>query len=122
MKVGLTSLRAILGVLFIGHGTQKLLGWFEGEGLSDTGASFDSVGLRPGRQQATSGIPEAAGGALLATGPLTPVGCAPITGVMTQVIRTVHAGKGPWLGIGAAVPTLATPLLFLIAAEAGLPV
>ncbi|MGH8572134.1 MAG: DoxX family protein, partial [Gammaproteobacteria bacterium] len=27
---------------------------------------------------------------------LTPVGCALITGVMTEAIRSVHAGKGPW--------------------------
>jgi putative oxidoreductase len=34
-------------------GTQKLFGWFEGQGLRDTGDSFDSIGLRPGRPQAT---------------------------------------------------------------------
>jgi putative oxidoreductase len=76
MKVGLTILRAILGLVFIGHGTQKLFGWFEGEGLSDTGDSFDEIGLRPGAQQATTaGISETVGGALIATGFLMPVGC-----------------------------------------------
>ena len=101
MKVGLTILRAILGLVFIGHGTQKLFGWFEGEGLADTGNSFDEIGLRPGPQQATSaGISETVGGALIATGFLMPVGCALITGVMTTAIRKVHAGKGPWFTAG----------------------
>jgi putative oxidoreductase len=54
MKLGLVVLRTILGTLFIGHGTQKLFGWFEGQGLRDTGDSFDSIGLRPGRPQATT--------------------------------------------------------------------
>jgi putative oxidoreductase len=169
MKLGLAVLRTILGVLFIGHGTQKLFGWFEGEGLQDTGDSFDAIGLRPGRHQATTaGISETVGGALIATGFMTPVGAALITGVMTQAIRSVHAGKGPWFdnggweynvvliaavfaitdlgpgewsldhalhrehtgplwataagGTGVAGPVLTTPVLFLLAAEAGLPV
>ena len=169
MKLGLTVLRAILGLLFIGHGTQKLFGWFEGEGMSGTGDSFDEIGLRPGPQQATAaGISETVGGALIAAGFLVPVGCALISGVQTTAIRKVHAGRGPWftaggweynvvliaavlaitdlgpgdwsldralgtehsgplwaasaVGFGAAAPTLATPMLFLIAAEAGLPV
>lgn len=101
MKLGLVVLRVIVGVLFIGHGTQKLFGWFEGEGLRDTGASFDSLGLRPGAQQATTaGVSETVGGALIASGFLTPLGSALITGVMTQAIRTVHAGKGPWFTAG----------------------
>ena len=101
MKLGLTVLRTVLGVLFIGHGTQKLFGWFEGQGLRDTGDSFDSIGLKPGRPQATTaGVSETVGGALIATGFMTPVGAALITGVMTQAIRSVHAGKGPWFDEG----------------------
>jgi putative oxidoreductase len=101
MKLGLAVLRAVLGLLFIGHGTQKLFGWFEGEGLSDTGGSFDEIGLQPGPQQATAaGVSETVGGALIATGFLMPVGCCLITGVMTTAIRKVHAGKGPWFTAG----------------------
>jgi len=32
----LTMLRIILGVVFFAHGSQKLLGWFGGEGLKHT--------------------------------------------------------------------------------------
>lgn len=101
MKLGLAVLRTILGLLLMGHGAQKLFGWFQGQGLRDTGDSFDAIGLRPGRYQATTaGLSETVGGALIATGFLTPVGCALITGVMTQAITTVHAGKGPWFTDG----------------------
>jgi putative oxidoreductase len=104
----------------------------------------------------------------IATGFLTPIGCALITGVMTQAIKSVHAGKGSWftnggweynavliaavfaiieqgpgdwsldhaletehagplwataaVSAGAAGPVLTTPVLFMIAAAAGLPV
>jgi putative oxidoreductase len=40
------------------------------------------------------------GGALIAAGLLTPVGSALITGVMTQAIKSVHAGEGPWFTEG----------------------
>lgn len=101
MKLGLVVLRTVLGALFIGHGTQKLFGWFQGQGLRDTGNWFDSLELRPGQPQATTaGVSETVGGVLIATGFLTPVGCALITGVMTQAIRSVHAGKGPWWSDG----------------------
>lgn len=94
-------LRAIIGLLFVGHGTQKLLGWFGGGGIEGTAQFFDSVGVRPGRTQAVrAGAAEAGGGALLAAGLLTPVAAALITSVMTTAIRTVHRLQGPWVTEG----------------------
>ena len=43
MKLGRFLLRLILGGLFVGHGTQKLFGWFGGHGLS---LSFKVLGAR----------------------------------------------------------------------------
>ncbi len=34
MSVGMLASRALIGGLFIGHGTQKLKGWFGGPGVS----------------------------------------------------------------------------------------
>ncbi len=64
-----TLLRVLIGGLFVGHGTQKLFGWFGGYGPDGTGQFFESIGLRPGRRNAMiAGASEAGGGALLALG------------------------------------------------------
>jgi putative oxidoreductase len=91
MKLFLLVLRLLLGGLFFGHGMQKLKGWFGGHGLEGTGAFFESLGMRPGRQHAlAAGASEAGGGVLLALGLATPAAAAGITGVMTTAIRTVQ--------------------------------
>jgi putative oxidoreductase len=101
MKLGLAALRVVLGSLFIGHGTQKLFGWFGGHGLEGTGGFFESIGLRPGKRHAlAAGASEAVGGLLIATGFLTPAGSALITGAMAQAIQRVHGPKGPWMTEG----------------------
>jgi putative oxidoreductase len=95
MKFGLTAFRAVVGAVFFAHGAQKLFGWFGGSGLDGTAKAFDSIQLRPGKRTAlVAGAAEAGGGALLATGFLTPLGSAATIGVMSQAIRTVHWSKG----------------------------
>jgi putative oxidoreductase len=97
MKLGLTALRFVVGGLFIGHGTQKLFGWFDGHGLETTAKAFESMGLRPGRRHATAaGVAEAGGGALLAAGLFTPAAAATLIGVMSTAIRKVHLKNGIW--------------------------
>src|SRR3954453_6749355 len=101
MKLGLTILRVVVGALFIGHGTQKLFGWFGGYGLEGTGGFFESLGYRPGKRAAmAAGASEAGGGALLALGFLSPLAAAGIVGSMSQAIQAVHAPKGPWVSDG----------------------
>jgi putative oxidoreductase len=101
VKLGLAVLRMIVGTLFIGHGLQKLAGWFGGHGLSATGKFFESLGLRPGKAHATaSGLGETAGGALLAAGLLTPLGASLISGSMITAISKVHAKNGVWVSDG----------------------
>lgn len=101
MKFGLTVLRVVIGGLFVGHGTQKLFGWFGGHGLEGTGQFFESLGLRPGRKHATAaGAAEAGGGAALALGLFTPAAAGTLIGVMSQAIRTVHLKNGPWVTQG----------------------
>jgi putative oxidoreductase len=98
MHIGATALRSIIGTLFVGHGTQKLFGWFDGHGLEGTGGFFESLGLRPGRRNAlAAGLTEAVGGALLTAGALTPVAAAALNGTMVTAARTAHKGKGPWV-------------------------
>src|SRR3954471_9592901 len=97
MKLMRFVLRALIGGLFIGHGTQKLFGWFGGHGIEGTAGFFESLGLKPGKRNAiAAGVSEAGGGALLATGLATPLAGAALTATMTSAIRHVHLSKGPW--------------------------
>src|SRR3954454_5156260 len=97
MDLGRTALRSVIGPLFVGHGTQKLFGWFGGHGVDGTGAFFENLGLPPGREMAVAaGIAETAGGALLALGLLTPLAAAGLTSVMLTAIWSAHRQKGLW--------------------------
>ena len=46
MEYGLLLLRLVVGLLFAGHGAQKLFGWFGGGGPQGTAAFFASLGYR----------------------------------------------------------------------------
>ena len=46
MDFGLLIIRLIIGITFMGHGAQKLFGWFGGYGLKGTGGWMESIGLR----------------------------------------------------------------------------
>jgi putative oxidoreductase len=90
-------IRLGVGALLIGHGTQKLLGWFGGAGIGGTAETFEKIGLRPARPNAVAaGLAEAGGGALLAAGLEPPLAAATITGAMLTAIERVHRDKGPW--------------------------
>jgi putative oxidoreductase len=97
MPVGLLLLRLVVGAIFIGHGTQKLLGWFGGGGPERTAGVVGTLGYRSARVMALlAGAAEAIGGLLVLLGLFTPLGCVAIIAVMTNAILAVHAPKGFW--------------------------
>ncbi|MDM5225115.1 DoxX family protein [Cytobacillus sp. NJ13] len=97
MDLGLLIIRLVIGVLFIGHGAQKLFGWFGGHGLKGTGGWFDSIGMKPGVMMALSaGLAELIGGILFASGFLTPLAALMIAGTMIMAIVKVHGPNGLW--------------------------
>src|SRR5919202_992738 len=102
MDLAMLLLRVVVGALFVGHGTQKLFGWFGGPGLEGPAGFFEQgVGPRPGKRPATAaGLSEAVGGALLTLGALTPIAASMIIGTMATAVRKVHAPKGPWVTDG----------------------
>src|SRR5947209_8733190 len=113
-------LRATIGGYFVGHGLQKLTGWFGGDGPEGTGEFFESVGIRPGRKQALlAGAAETGGGTLLALGFLTPLGVAAATGVMTNAIRHVHAKNGLWITNGGVEHPVTVIAALAALAESG---
>jgi putative oxidoreductase len=97
MNLGRLIARTVIGGLFVGHGAQKLFGWFGGPGLDATGQMMDKLEMRPPREQALAvSLAETAGGALVALGAATPLAAAVLNGSMFTAIRKVHLDKGPW--------------------------
>src|SRR5436190_6194739 len=95
MDAGLLIARLVFGLLMAAHGTQKLLGWFGGYGLTGTGGFFESLGFRPGTLfAALAATSETAGGLLLVLGFLGPVGPALVVSVMIVAAVTVHLSHG----------------------------
>ena len=101
MDFAIVVLRIVVGLLFLGHGTQKLFGWFGGPGLDGTEGMMGHLGYRPARGQAVlAGATEAVGGLLFVLGLLTPLAAAAIVGVMLNAIASVHGTKGLWVTNG----------------------
>jgi putative oxidoreductase len=97
MDLALLVLRVVVGLLFAGHGAQKLFGAFGGGGLEGTAGMFDNIGLRPGWLHArAAGTAEFAGGLLLAIGLFTPFAAGVLIAVMMAAVITVHAPNGIW--------------------------
>ena len=101
MKIGMAVLRLVIGLLFVGHGMQKLAGWFGGGGVEGTAQGFEAMGIKPGRDNAVAaGVSEAGGGALLAAGLATPLAATMISGAMGSAVYHVHGNNGPWVSKG----------------------
>jgi putative oxidoreductase len=101
MDIGRLAARAVIGGLFVGHGTQKLFGWFGGPGLEGTEQMMGALDMRPTRANAfAAGISETAGGALVVLGAATPAAAASLIGTMATAIYTVHKPNGPWVAQG----------------------
>ena len=101
MSFGRLFLRTAIGGLFVGHGTQKLFGWFDGHGLDATADMFGSLGMRPPKAHAlAAAAAETGGGAALVLGAGTPLASSALIATMVTAIRTVHGKNGPWATSG----------------------
>jgi len=119
VNISLLVLRLVPGLLFMGHGLQKLVParlsppLLSAHGPSATAAAFEQMGLGPGLPLALlSGAAELGGGFLLASGLVTPLGTALVAAVMTVAILVVHLRKGIWAAAGG----FEFPLLMLTGA------
>lgn len=96
MDAGLLVLRVVVGLLLMGHGLQKLFGWFGGGGLTGTAWFFRSRGYRPPRLMAgLAGGAQLVGGAALAVGLMTPLAAAIVIGTMLNA-AVMHRRNGLW--------------------------
>lgn len=115
VNIGLLLIRLVLGLTLVGHGTQKLFGWFGGYGVKGTGGWMDSIGLKPGVFMAVvAGLAELVGGLLLAIGLWTPVASTLIALTMLVGIFAVHIKNGYWVDKGG----IEYPFILLVIAVA----
>ncbi len=120
MHTGRFVVRAVVGSLFIGHGSQKLFGSFGGGGVEGTSGFMESIDMRPGRRNAlAAGYAEAGGGALLLAGLGTPFACAALIGTMITAIRKVHLPNGWWSANGGYEYNVALIAVLAALAEEG---
>src|SRR5687768_18450234 len=95
--LGLLILRVLIGLVFIGHGGQKLFGWWGGPGLKGFTGWMAAMGLKPASIWGLLGaLSEFGGGVLLALGLLSPLGSLGIMGAMLMAIGLAHWTKGFW--------------------------
>ena len=95
IDVGLLVLRLVLGVIFVGHGAQKLFGTFGGPRISGFAKALEQLGVKPARPMAIlAGLAEFVGGILVMLGFLTPVAALALIVVMIVAIVAVHLKNG----------------------------
>jgi putative oxidoreductase len=93
--VGLLVLRLVLGVIFIGHGAQKLFGSFGGPRISGFTKMLEQMGVKPAKPMAIlAALAEFVGGILVMLGFLTPLAALALIGVMIVAVLTVHLKNG----------------------------
>lgn len=118
--LALLFLRLVVGVLFVGHGTQKAFGWFGGVGFKGMTGWLAGMGLKPAAVHAAlAATLETLGGLLLILGVATWLGAAMIVAVMLVAIKTVHLAKGVWNSNGGFEYNLTLIAVALLLAAAG---
>jgi len=93
-STGILVLRVVVAVVMFFHGTQKLFGWWGGNGLDGAERFFAGQGFRPPRLMAVvASLTETGGALLLGTGLATELGVVMLTGVLTNVVA-LHLRNG----------------------------
>lgn len=110
--VTLALMRLILGVIFLGHGGQKAMGWFGGYGWNGTMHMFTGMMHFPAFFAACAILAEFVGGILLIIGFLSRLAALGIAINMMVAILKVHLHNG-LLGAGPQHPGFDFPLACL---------
>jgi len=100
MSNGLLLLRVVVGGTMAAHGAQKLLGWFDGPGLTGVQGMLRNFGFRQPASMALGLALTECAGLLFALGLLTPLAALGIVVVMLNAIALVHFKNGFWNGNG----------------------
>jgi putative oxidoreductase len=114
-----TLLRLLIGGVFVGHGGQKLLGWFGGEGFGGTIEEMKMFRLEPARPlAAAASTSEFSAGIMLLTGFLQPVACTLGCSSMITAIWSACLPNGFFVRDGGLeYPLVLASSTLLLAAE-----
>jgi len=96
-------LRIPLGLIFMAHGAQKLLGLFDGPGLTATFKTYEEKMGIPPIFTLLAIIAEFGGGFGILTGFLTRLSAAGISAVMLVAMYKIHWAHGFFLSVSGAV-------------------
>ena len=118
--VALAVLRVVTGLLLFGHGAQKVVGAFGGQGFVNWIGAAQRMSFRPPRLWAyASAWGELLGGLAFATGFLTPVAAAVLAVDMLVAIWKVHWAKGLFVTKGGYEYALVLFCVFAVVGLAG---
>ncbi|WP_394752158.1 DoxX family protein [Crenothrix sp.] len=111
-------LRLPIGLILAAHGSQKLLGWFGGQGLDGAAQLMASLGLHPGFLMAlAAGSAEFFGGVALMVGLFTRFAAAIVSVTLAVALFWVHWSKGFFLtthGVEYALALLSATAALMI--------
>jgi putative oxidoreductase len=94
MDEAMLVLRFVVGTVMVFHGTEKLFGWWGGEGLQAAAEFFARQGYRPpALMAAVAGVAETAAGVLLVAGLATPLACLLLISTLVNV-AALHRHNG----------------------------
>jgi putative oxidoreductase len=105
--LGVLVLRLVVGLYLVGHGSQKLFGWFEGPGLQGIHGGMTMLRFRPAQVWTAAVVAgEVGGGLLMVLGLLSPLGPLGVAAAMFVAMLAAHWDKGLWIAKGGIELTL----------------
>jgi putative oxidoreductase len=124
VNTALLVLRLVPGLLFMGHGLQKLVPakysppLLHATGPRATAGFVEQRGLRPALLAVlVAALAELGGGFLIASGLVTPLGTVLTATVMTTAILSVHIRRGIWNSDGGfEFPLVLLTMSYLVSA------
>lgn len=120
MDLALLLIRAMLAVIFVAHGAQKLLPNVGGSSPEYEVRRFESAGLRPARELALlTGVLQLGAGAFVGLGFLTPLAALALAAMMAVAALKAHDGRGFFIQNGGYEYNLALVVISVALTLAG---